>query len=210
MTYFKRQLLALTTVLWLLPGAVFASLPIDSSLGLQQHELRSIQRGDIVTLLRNTHESTLKDVLSVALIDAHPDEVWNVLTDYEKYGKMFPGILKGESRNKQGDTEDHYSLFDYPWPFEDRWTVNRLVHASDRRSIRWRRIEGTVKEIVGSWQLVPHGDQTLAIYSVRLDPGIPMIPKWAIDWGSRQVAPNIIKGVRQQVRENRRATTKAH
>lgn len=203
MNTFKLLFVTLMAMLW--AGPAFASLPVDESLGLQPNQIKAIQRGEIVTQLKNTHESTLKDVLVVSLIDASPDEVWKVLTDYEKYSKMFPGILKGETRAKNGDTEDHYSLFDYPWPFEDRWTVNRLVHSSDRRSIKWRRIDGTVKEIVGSWKLIPHEDRTLAIYSVRLDPGIPMIPTWAIDWGSRQVAPNIMKGVRQQVKENQRA-----
>ncbi len=207
MNTFKLLFVTLLTLLWACPA--FASLPVDESLGLNPSQIKAIQRGEIITQLKNTTESTLKDVLAVALIDGHPDEVWKVLVDYDKYGKMFPGLLKGETRAKNGDTEDHYSLFDYPWPFEDRWTVNRLVHASDHRSIRWRRIEGTVKEIVGSWKLIPYEDKTLAIYSVRLDPGIPMIPSWAIDWGSKQVAPNIMKGVRQQVKENQRAGRKA-
>lgn len=176
-----------------------AALP-ETGLDLSAKETKAIEHGEVVVRLRNTHESTLKDVLCVGLIKAPADRVWDVLLDYDRYDKIFKGILRTETRAKDGPVEDHYSLLDYPWPMADRWVVNRITHAGDRRSITWHRVEGTVKEVVGSWRLVPMGDETLVIYKVRLDPGIPLIPAWAIDWGSQRVAPDIIHSVRRQVR----------
>lgn len=172
----------------------------DAGVDLSAKEVKAIEQGEVVVRLRNTHESTLKDVLCVGIIKAPADRVWSVLMEYDRYDKIFKGILKTETRFKEGLVEEHYSLLDYPWPMADRWVVNRLTHAADRRSITWHRVDGTVKEIVGSWHLLPDGDETLVVYKVRLDPGIPLIPAWAIDWGSQRVAPDIIHSVRRQIR----------
>ncbi|MNX96992.1 Polyketide cyclase / dehydrase and lipid transport [compost metagenome] len=176
-----------------------AALP-EAGLDLSAREVKAVEQGEVVVRLRNTHESTLKDVLCVGLVKATADRIWNVLIDYDRYDKIFKGILKTDTRSKEGPVEDHYSLLDYPWPMADRWVVNRITHAADRRSITWHRVDGTVKEVVGSWHLVPDGDETLVIYKVRLDPGIPLIPAWAIDWGTQRVAPDIIHALRRQLR----------
>lgn len=52
--------------------------------------------------------------------------------------------------------------------------------------------------MVGSWRLIPDGPETLVVYEVRLDPGIPLVPRWAINWGSAHVAPDIIRAVRRE------------
>lgn len=191
---------------WLAPACLAlalarpaAAIP-EAGLDLTPREVKAVEQGEVVVRLRNTQESTLKDVMCVGLIKAPADRIWGVLVDYDRYDRIFKGILKTETRAKDGAVEDHYSLLDYPWPMADRWVVNRISHAADRRSITWHRVEGTVKEVVGSWHLVPDGDETLVVYKVRLDPGIPLIPAWAIDWGSQRVAPDIIHAVRRQLR----------
>lgn len=176
------------------------ALPQEATEGLSPHELRALEHGDVVVQLRDTRESTLKDVRCVGIVHATPERIWSVLVDYEAYGKIFPRILRSEVRAKEGHTEDHYSLLDYPWPLADRWTLNRIVHDEHSRAIDWKRVEGSVKEVAGSWRLIADGPRTVVVYKVRLDPGIPMIPAWAIDWGTKQVAPDIIRSIRRQVK----------
>lgn len=185
---------------WALSASAAWALPPEASEGLTPHELKLLERGEVVVQLRDTRESTLKDVRCVGIVKATPDRIWSVLTDYEAYGRIFPRILRSEVRAKDGHSEDHYSLLDYPWPLADRWTVNRITHDAVRRAINWRRVEGSVREVVGSWQLIPDGEHTVVVYKVRLDPGIPLVPAWAIDWGTKQVAPDIIRSIRRQVK----------
>lgn len=185
---------------WALGATGAGAFPSEVDEGLHPHEVKAIERGDVVVHLRDTRESTLKDVRCIGIVKAKPERIWSVLVDYEAYGKIFPRILKSEVRAKEGDSEDHYSLLDYPWPLQDRWTLNRITHDQSKRSINWKRVEGSVKEVVGSWRLIPDGDQTVVVYKVRLDPGIPLIPAWAIDWGTKQVAPDIIRSIRRQVK----------
>lgn len=174
------------------------ALPVN--LGLTAAEEQQVKRGEVVVQLHDTSESTLKDVVCIGYVDATPERIWSVLLDYERYDRIFPRLLRSEVRAKEGDVEDHYTLLDYPWPFEDRWTLNRIVHRPQARAIDWRRVDGTVKEVVGSWRLYREADQTLVVYKVRLDPGVPLVPAWAIDWGTRNVAPDIIRAVRRQVK----------
>lgn len=176
------------------------ALPPEALEGLSPQEIKAIERGDVVVQLRDTKESTLKDVRCVGVVDATPERIWSVLVDYEAYRKIFPRILKTEVRTKDGQVEGHYSLLDYPWPFPDRWTLNRITRFEPPRAIDWRRVDGSVKEVVGSWRLYPEGDRTVVVYQVRLDPGVPLVPAWVIDWGSKQVAPEIIRSIRRAVK----------
>lgn len=194
-----RVLLALAFT-WALGAPSAGALPQEAAEGLSAPEIKALERGDVVVQLHDTRESTLKDVRCVGIVQATPDRIWSVLVDYAAYGKIFPRILRSEVRAKDGHTEDHYSLLDYPWPLADRWTLNRITHDEASRAIDWKRVEGSVREVAGSWRLIPDGHQTVVVYKVRLDPGIPMIPSWAIDWGTRQVAPDIIRSIRRQVR----------
>lgn len=194
------RLILAAAFVWALGASAALALPPEAVEGLNPREIKDIERGDVVVHLRDTKESTLKDVRCVGVVKAPPERIWSVLTDYEAYGKIFPRILRSEVRARDGHFEDHYSLLDYPWPLQDRWTLNRITHDATRYAINWRRVEGSVKEVVGSWHLFPDGDQTVVVYKVRLDPGIPLVPAWAIDWGTKQVAPDIIRSIRRQVK----------
>ena len=162
-----------------------------------------MRRGEVLVDLRDTRESTLKDVRTVGIVPDDPDKVWDVLIDFDSYVRIFKGILKTEVRAVTSDYQDHYSLLDYPWPFEDRWTVNRITTSPDRRRFNIRHIEGTVKEVVGGWTLEPLERGTLIVYQVRVDPGLGFLPAWAIDWGTRQAAPDIIQSVRRELDRKR-------
>lgn len=188
-------------------GAALAILPLLPAgaveLELREGEKAQLEQGRVIVQLRPTHRSTMKDVVTIGYVDAPLETVWRVITDYDRYPKMFPSILKSETRKKDGLLEHHYSLLDYPWPFPDRWTLNAIEHHRDRREISWKRIEGTVKELEGSWQLYPEGERTLVVYSARFDPGIPLIPSWVIEWGSTRIAPQTIQNVRQYAKPPR-------
>lgn len=185
----------------LLAGVFFANparaLPAGVELNVSAKDVKAIDRGEIVVLLRDTSESMLKDVLCVGYVNAPADRVWDCIEDYPNYPKMFPRLLKSETRGRLGNIELHYTLVDYPWPFGPHWTLNRVVEADNRRKMTWKRQEGTIKEVAGSWELFPDGDKTLVVYSTRIDPGVPFLPAWVIDWGSKQIAPQIIEAVRK-------------
>ncbi|HBN10028.1 MAG TPA: hypothetical protein DD435_15765 [Cyanobacteria bacterium UBA8530] len=176
------------------------ALGLPAELSLSPGQVRELEKGEVVVQLLPTFRSTMKDVLTVGYVAAPLEEVWRVITDYQNYPRMFPGILKSEVRWKEGDDERHYSLLDYPWPFQDKWTINELHHDRGNRKILFHRIEGTVKELDGSWRLFPEGERTLVAYSIRLDPGVPFLPAWLLEWGNSRIAPQTIRNLRRFTR----------
>src|SRR5688572_23813085 len=191
---FARSLLAgLAILAFSLPAAA-----LPAGLDLEPAEARRVEQGDVVVQLRETTGSALKNVVCVGYVEAPSASVWRVITDYDHYPRIFPGILKSETRSVKGPVETHYTLLDYPWPLPDKWTLNEITHRPPQH-ISWRRVDGSVKELVGSWRLYPEGDRTLVVYSVRVDPGLPLVPRWAIQWGTTRVAPNIVKNLRKHV-----------
>lgn len=176
--------------------ALFLTLP--PGLPLNHGEHARVAQGGVVAKLIHLPQKDRKQVLVLGLINASPDKVWQVLTDYERYPKIFNNLKSMEILEKKGLYEVHRVRMKTPWPFEERWITSELRHSPDRRQIRIRRLEGNVQEMEGTWTLSPQGQQTLLVYHIQINPGLPVIPQWLIDWGSKQVAPDIIRAVRRE------------
>lgn len=186
----------LMTLAMALPAAALPATGVALT-GAQE---RQIESGEVVVEVLDTGHATMRDVVSIGYVDAPPAAVWKVITDYGHYDRIFPNIKRAETRAKHGATEDHYVEFDYPWPLPDKWVLNRITHDPAHYHITWHRVDGSVKEVVGSWKLLPVGKRTLVIYTVRVDPGLPLVPQWAITWGTQHVAPQIITRLRERAK----------
>lgn len=170
----------------------------DPGVALSAAERRTIAAGGVAVKLVDTPVATMKDVWAIGTVRAAPEAIWKVVTDYEKYAEIFPGILSSETQAKEGAREWHKVRLDYPWPLPDKWTLNEISHEPETRTIRWRRVAGTLKELVGSWRLLPDGKRTLVVYQVRVDPGLPLVPGWAVEFGTSKIAPSIVERVRER------------
>lgn len=189
-----RMVLALGFLLAL--AAPAAALPA-CGVSLSAAEQAQVKGGEIVVRLEETARATMRDVVCVGFVEAPAAAVYRVITDYEHYEKIFPNVIKNETRMRRGNVVHNYSELDYPWPLPDKWTLNEITHDPARYQIRFHRIAGSTKEIDGTWSLFPEGRHTLVVYRVRVDPGLPLVPQWAIEWGASRVAPEIIQGVRK-------------
>ena len=190
----------LGAVLWGGPAGPALAVPAcDEALTASQRA--ALDRGEVVTSLRDTGSATMKDILAIGVIDAPCQAVWHTITDYPAYARIFPDILKSEVRRQAGNELDQYTEVRYPWPLPSKWSLTRIEHDPSHHALHFHRIDGTVKEAVGSWHLYPDGDKTLAVYAVRFDPGIPFVPHWVIEWGARQELPAIIHAVRSGVKQ---------
>lgn len=176
------------------------ALATNPGISLTGSEDRQIAAGQIVVKVLPTNLSTMRDVIAVGYVEAPVKEVWRVITDYHNYPKIFPNIKKSETRYKKGLVEHHFTELDYPWPLPDKWTLNEIVHEPAKYTARWHRLDGSVKETVGQWRLLAEGKRTLVVYTVRVDPGLPLVPQWAIEWATTRVAPQIIGNVRKHAR----------
>lgn len=140
---------------------------------------------------------TLGIVTVIGHIPASPDRVYEALTNPDLTHELFPKLKKNELRHKKGNLFYYYSVLDFPWPLEDRWSLNETQFYPEIRGLRWRRTEGSIKVNEGAWRLFPSDVGTLMIYRVRFDPGLSMVPDWLLNYGMQKEAPGIIHSLRR-------------
>lgn len=161
-------------------------------------ERQAEETGAVTVKIRDTKRATTKVVQSETVVHAPASVVWSVVTDYDFYPKIFDRMEKSETWRKEGDWEDHYTVVRYPWPYGPRWVVNTIHHDKDTWTARFRRLEGSIREVEGIWELREKGKDTYLRYGVRIDPGLPFLPKWVILWGTRTAVPEILKSVAKE------------
>lgn len=138
----------------------------------------------------------MKVVQSETIVHAPVESVWNVIVDYDFYPRLFDRMEQSETTLKKGDWEHHYTVVQYPWPWGKRWVLNTIHHDTGRWITRFKRLEGSIKEVEGRWELRPHGKgATVLRYGVRMDPGLEFIPRWVVPWATSIVVPDILKSV---------------
>ncbi|MBX9939163.1 MAG: SRPBCC family protein [Candidatus Obscuribacterales bacterium] len=133
-----------------------------------------------------------------ATIKAPREFVWDSLTDFLSYPKLFPRMSSCKILKRTGDqvyleTELKPQMFVRE---TCQHTVNEIGAKPDL--IRWRMLDGTFKSAYGEWKLIPvnEGKHCLVKYSLEIDPG-PAIPRPVASWALKMVQKEIIAGVKQ-------------
>lgn len=186
----------------LLP-AILAMLPIlfTGTLGaiepatLSPNLLRTLPRGTEIYKDLERKGDSLGVVTVAGYIDATPQQVYKALTNPNLVTTLFPSVKKNEQRSRKGDLYVFYSELAFPWPMEDRWSLNETRFFPEMHAIQWNRVDGTIKTNQGAWRLFPRGNKTLMIYRVRFDPGLSLVPAWLVEYGMKTEAPSIIRNV---------------
>lgn len=137
----------------------------------------------------------LKEVQASGLLAAPPAKVWKALTNYNAYATFFPRIASSKLDSRKGNTAVATMRLNLPFPLQGTWYTNRYEENAQAMILKWTMIKGSLKSNVGGWTLKPQGTGTLATYTVRTDPGIPLIPKVLIDTATKQTIPTIFEAV---------------
>lgn len=185
----RAFILAGTTTL-----AAWAATP---AFALSESELQS---GKVDVQLIDHGNGKLKEVKATGLIKAPPGKVWQLLTNYGGYRSFMPRVSSSTLESRSGNSAVATMKLDLPIPFKGTWYTNRYTENPGAFTFKWNMVKGSIKHNEGSWQLKPHGSHTLAVYTVRTDPGVPLIPKWVVDTATKQTVPSIFEAIRKNVR----------
>jgi len=105
-----------------------------------------------------------KQVSLFSLIEAKPDKVWEVLTDYEHYPEIFPSVLECKVAKMEGDT----TFVDYKLDAVLYSIKYRLKHRHiPDKSIEISVVSGDLKSGEYRYDLYPYEDKTVLIYSIK-------------------------------------------
>ena len=199
--------------------AAAASSGFESADGkpLSSRDRATLERGELLVQLTAVEGSNVKRAVAVALVDAAPEAVFAVLTDYGNFTRFMPYCEKVEVRKTEADKSTVYFSLDFPWPIGDRHYVLNLT---DRKqdvdgqpvytsSWTYEPKSGNINDATGSWEVRAYDARRSYVrYTVFTDPG-GSIPNWANNAATEVAVPKVINGLRARVAEVHKQPTPA-
>jgi ribosome-associated toxin RatA of RatAB toxin-antitoxin module len=149
--------------------------------------------------LHMNKEGRITEVTATILVDAPPQDIWDVLVACEIAPEYVPNVVACRSIELVDDGAGELFIqtikpaFFIP-SFEH---VFRMDYQPFQR-IDINRVSGPIKLLESVWWLKPRGDGRVSlIYTLRLDPGIP-IPRMFVRTTLRRDLPRVLLAVRER------------
>lgn len=147
--------------------------PIDRR-GLDMNTIRNLMADGQLIIIDEKPNGVLEMVTGVIIINAPPDKVYKILTDFSKYTEYMPSTVGCEVTREDKNSKDIKYNIEFKFSvlkFRVSYTLNQTFIPN--KEIRWSLIssEGNkLKDTYGAWQLFPlSGGGTVAFYSVYSD-----------------------------------------
>ena len=130
------------------------------------------------------------------VFNAPVEKVFEVITDYEKYGEFLPEVKKTRVTGRQG-TEANVQ-----YEVDVMKTIKYTVKMREEKPTRltWTFVEGEfMRDNKGSWVLEPQGpNQTKATYTVEMTLG-PLVPKAIVNTLVDSSLPKMLENFKKRV-----------
>jgi hypothetical protein len=174
--------------------------------------------GDIEVQERTRPGSRVRELQTVAVVDAPPAVVRRVVTDWDRYVELMPYTEEARvvATEKGGRVVHFYTLVNPPLVSRRDYTM-RMVDEGPVKGgalrISWTPSsrgppprKGVVRITVndGSWLLEPldGGTRTRATYRLHADPG-GSVPAFAANRANREALPGVLQAVRRAASDPR-------
>lgn len=141
---------------------------------------------------------------AIGVIDATPEEVFRVATDYAKYRDFMPSVTSSSVKEA---TRDHALVeltAELRWPAGSSTVMARYTHEKlpgDIFRVRFDMVQGTLKQYLGALYIEPFAPGKTAItYELIAEPDT-IAPKGAINRGTKRATANFVNALRQRVND---------
>jgi hypothetical protein len=155
-----------------------------------------LESGEI--LLKVDDDGRFRGHIEAAVsIAAGVEPIWAVLTDCPRAPEYVPNVLRCELLGTVDD--GRAQLFRQEVRFA--WFLPRFEHVfrldfHPHTRIDVRKVSGPLERMEGKWWLLSRPEQrTLLLYSLDLDPGVP-VPRFVVGSTLRRDLPRILSAVR--------------
>lgn len=131
------------------------------------------------------------------LVKARPEQVWQILTDYNSASKVFPTLKKCRVVSDNGSTKRvHYQV--HPSGVMTCFEYDLEVREHPHKLIEWHRVSGDFKAVDGFWKLEPvdNGRHTVVTYASHVNGGM-FLPQALIRRQTRIDIPNVMAALKQ-------------
>jgi ribosome-associated toxin RatA of RatAB toxin-antitoxin module len=180
-------------------------LPPDPPAVTTAYQDTLIGRGEIVVNYKSQHPVYWLDVYG--MIEAPPEVVWKAITTYDRYQDFLPLVVESGVRKRAPNRVWQYVRMRPPWPLHDHWMVNANVEKKASWNLSWTMDDGNLRMEHGYWQITPMGPNRCKLqYHLTVDPWLDIVPSWLVEFATKTVLPDVIKGVRKRVTTPQTAT----
>lgn len=136
--------------------------------------------------------------VSRQVIHARPDQVWQVLADYNNAPRVFPMMKKCQILEDHGPSKLVLHCVEPSGPVG---TFEYIVEIKEQapKALEWHRKSGDFKEVDGFWKLEPldGGHSTLVTYSSHVNGGL-FIPQILIKRQAHADMPIVMASLKRQ------------
>lgn len=122
-----------------------------------------------ISITRNEDESYTARLR----LNASPEEVWNVIADYNSFSQFLPNIISSDTLETEGNRYVVEQVSEQRVLFFNVRSRIRLEHLeTENQRIDFRLIEGDLAQLEGAWTIEPteDGDSLLLTQTVRVEP----------------------------------------
>lgn len=189
-----------------------AKLPVPypgASKSLSDSELDSMFNA--MPLVRTEKRGRYNYVVGSVLVDAPQDQVWEILADYEKSPEIFANLSLCQVLGTEGEVKLLRQVVKPGGPFKFDYVVNLIEKKPCL--IQWKRRSGSLKEVMGTWELKPFkksasasspaSDYTFVTYSIYLDGGLAL-PPWLLASQVKGYLPQVLNALKKRVESSNR------
>ncbi|MEO7803184.1 MAG: SRPBCC family protein [Actinomycetota bacterium] len=127
-------------------------------------------------------------------INASPSVILEVVADIESYTTRMSAFQVAEVLERDDEGRPVKARFEV----DARIKVMEytLVYEYSDDGVKWHSVEGNVKEIIGSYKMVPQGDVTKVTYDYSIDPGFS-VPGFLLKQGVKMMTSTALDDLKR-------------
>jgi ribosome-associated toxin RatA of RatAB toxin-antitoxin module len=141
--------------------ALVATATLLVATGARADEMARLLKDGPLVRIESNGKGRFKQGLAVADIDASADQVWAVLTDFDKYRFFMPRVDELEVSRAGKDWEVAFKL---DTPFVSTSYTNRYTLDEAARTINVRQVRGDLDGSHFHWRVVKLGEKRTRLY----------------------------------------------
>ena len=190
----------------LVGGALLAcalSTPATARPTLDVQRLGELSQYQVLTF-NDPFKNGIERGKAIGVIDATPEEVFRVATDYGKYHDFMPKVTRSTVKEAARDhalVELHAEL---RWPAGASTVTARYTHEKlpgEIYRVKFGMVDGSLKQYWGSLYIEPFAPgKTAVTYELVAEPDT-VAPKSAINRGIKRSTGNFVHALRQRINE---------
>lgn len=166
-------------------------------------ELDRLEKGKIIlNELPTEADCDLKAAEAKIYINSPPERVWFLLDDQENLDSIVPKIKDIMVLRKEFSSQKvRVNLTKFPLIPEFQYTL-MLKETEKFRELKFKRIEGSFKELYGAWRVEPYNNGTILTYIMYIDFGF-CLPGFLREFGLNKMLPETLEAIKAEAEKQK-------